>query len=275
MTTNIHPSAFVDSKAQIAEGVEIGPLCVIGPDVKIAKGTKLVSQVNIAGDTDIGGGCTLYPFVSLGHPPQDTKHKGGPVSLKIGARTILRESVNIHPGSDAGRPETIVGDDCYFMYGSHVAHEGLVGNNVVLSNGTQVGGCVTIGDNVIIGGMCAVHQFTRIGNNAFIGGMTTVVKDVIPFGISAGNNQVLNGLNIVGLRRFGFSKKEIHDLRTAFQMIFIPDGKVKDSNFQDRLDEVSEIYGDHGQIMKIVEFIKTGDKRPICAPPMAKFPENE
>lgn len=261
MSVNIHPSAHVDSKAQLDHGVEIGPLCVVGPDVKLAKGVKLVSQVNIAGNTSVGADCELYPFVSIGHPPQDTKHKGGPVSLKIGARTILRETVNIHPGSDAGRLETIIGDDCYFMYGTHVAHEGLVGNNVVLSNGTQVGGCVTIGNNVIIGGLCAVHQFTRIGNNAFIGGMTTVIKDVIPFGISVGNKQVLNGLNVVGLKRSGFSKAEIHDLRAAYQMIFSTDG-----NFKDRLAEVEAIYTDHTQVMKIVAFIKSRDKRPICLP---------
>ena len=261
MSVNIHPSAFVDSNAQLDDGVDIGPLCVVGPDVKLAKGVKLVSQVNIAGDTEVGPNCEFYPFVSLGHPPQDTKHKGGAVSLKIGARTILRELVNIHPGSDAGRPETIIGDDCYFMVGTHVAHEGLVGNNVILSNGTQVGGCVTIGDNVIVGGLCAVHQFTRIGNNAFIGGMTTVVKDVIPYGISVGNKQILNGLNVVGLRRSGFSKAQVHDLRAAYYSIFAGEG-----NFQDRIAEVEAKYADHEQVMRIVEFIKTGDKRPICFP---------
>lgn len=261
MGVNIHPSAHVDNNAQLDDDVEVGPLCVVGPDVKLGKGVKLVSQVSIAGDTEVGPDCQLYPFVALGHPPQDTKHQGGSVSLKIGARTILRELVNIHPGSDAGRPKTIIGDDCYFMVGTHVAHEGLVGNNVVLSNGTQVGGCVTIGDNVIVGGLCAVHQFTRIGNNAFIGGMTTVVKDVIPFGISVGNKQILNGLNVVGLKRSGFSKTQIHDLRAAYQTIFVGEG-----NFQNRLTEVEVKYANHEQVMKIVDFIKTGDKRPICLP---------
>ena len=265
MSVIIHPSAHVDSKAQIEDGVEIGPLCVIGPNVKIGKGTTLHSQVNIDGHTEIGPDCKLSPFVSLGHPPQDTKHQGGPVSLKIGARTILRELVNIHPGTDVGRPDTIVGDDCYFMVGTHLAHEGHVGNNVVLSNGTQVGGCVTIGDNVIIGGLCAVHQFTRIGANAFIGGMTTVVKDVIPYGISVGNKQVLNGLNVVGLKRAGFNKSQIHDMRKAYQVIFSNDG-----NFQEKLAEVSATYKSNEQIMRMVEFMKTRDKRPICLPAFDK-----
>ena len=261
MSVNIHPSAHVDKNAQLEDDVEIGPLCVIGPNVKIGKRTKLHSQVNIDGHTEIGPDCKLSPFVSLGHPPQDTKHNGGPVSLKIGARTVLRELVNIHPGTDAGRPETIVGDDCYFMVGTHLAHEGHVGNNVILSNGTQVGGCVTIGDNVIVGGLCAVHQFTRIGANAFIGGMTTVVKDVIPYGISVGNKQVLNGLNVVGLKRAGFSKKQIHDMRAAYQLIFSGEG-----NFKDRLANVSATYTDNIQIQLMVEFISSANKRPICLP---------
>ena len=261
MSTKIHPSAHVDSKAQLDFGVEIGPLCVVGPHVKLAKNVKLVSQVNIAGHTEIGEGCTLSPFVSLGHPPQDFKHKGGPVSLKIGKRTILRELVNIHPGTDTGRPETIIGDDCYFMVGTHVAHEGLVGNNVVLSNGTQVGGCVTIGDNVIIGGLCAVHQFTRIGPHAFIGGMTTVVKDVIPYGTCLGNKQILTGLNVIGLKRREFSRQKIHELRAAYRLLFAQEG-----TFKERLRDAAEIYADHEQVMEIIEFIKSQNKRPICMP---------
>ncbi len=261
MRVTIHPSAFVDKKAELDEGVDIGPLCIVGPDVKIGRNTRLVSQVNIAGNTQIGPDCELYPFVSLGHPPQDFKHKGGPVYLKIGARTILRECVNIHPGSDSGRLETVIGDDCYFMYNTHVAHEGRVGNNVVLSNGTQVGGCVTIGNNVIIGGLCAVHQFTRIGDHAFIGGMTTVVKDVIPYGISLGNHQVLNGLNIVGLKRRGFSRKKIHELRAAYRQLFAPEG-----SFAERLADCERDYAAHDQVMEIIAFIKAQDKRPLCMP---------
>ncbi len=261
MSVKIHPSAHVDNKAELADGVEIGPLCVVGPDVRLGENVKLVSQVNIAGSTRIEEDCTLYPFVSLGHPPQDFKHKGGPVSLRIGARTILRENVNIHPGTDAGRPETVIGEDCYFMVGTHVAHEGRVGNHVVLSNGTQVGGCVTIGDNVIIGGLCAVHQNSRIGKHAFIGGMTTVVKDVIPYGISLGNIQKLNGLNIVGLKRRGFSRKKIHDLRAAYRMLFAPEG-----TFAERLDDCAREYADHEQVMEIIEFIRTPDTRSLCMP---------
>lgn len=261
MSINIHPSAHVDKKAQLDDGVEIGPLCVVGPRVKLGKNVKLVSQVNIAGNTSIGEDCQLYPFVSLGHPPQDFKHQGGDVSLKIGARTILRELVNIHPGTDNGRPETVVGDDCYFMVGSHLAHEGRCGNHVVFSNGVQVGGCVTIGDHVILGGLCAIHQYTRIGSHAFVGGMATVTTDVIPYGSVVGNTAHLAGLNVIGLKRRDFDRRTIRDLRSAYRLMFAAEG-----TFQERLEDAARLYKDNELVMEIVQFIQTKDKRPICLP---------
>lgn len=261
MSVNIHPSAHVDSNAQLDNGVEIGPLCVVGPRVRLGKNVKLVSQVNIAGDTSIGDDCILYPFVSLGHPPQDFKHKGGNVGLKIGKRTILRELVNIHPGTDNGRPETTVGDDCYFMVGSHLAHEGKCGNHVVFSNGVQVGGCVTIGDHVTLGGLCAVHQFTRIGSHAFVGGMATVTTDVIPYGSVVGNTAYLAGLNVIGLKRRGFDRRTIRDLRAAYRLLFAQEG-----TFKERLEDTARLYKDNELVMDVVGFIKSQDKRPICMP---------
>lgn len=261
MSVNIHPSAHVDKNAQLDDGVIIGPLCVVGPRTKLGKNVKLVSQVNIAGDTNIGEDCILYPFVSLGHPPQDFKHRGGLVSLKIGARTILRELVNIHPGTDTGRPETVVGDDCYFMVGSHLAHEGQCGNNVVFSNGVQVGGCVTIGDHVILGGLSAVHQYTRIGSHAFVGGMATVTADVIPYGSVVGNTAHLAGLNVVGLKRRGFERRTIRDIRAAYRLLFAAEG-----TFKERVEDTARLYKDNELVMDIVQFIQAQDKRPICMP---------
>ena len=261
MSVNIHPSAHVDSKAQLGDGVEIGPLCVVGPQVKLGDNVKLISQVNIAGDTEIGPDCKLYPFVALGHPPQDFKHQDGPVSLKIGARTILRELVNIHPGSDNGRLQTTVGDDCYFMVGSHLAHEGRCGNNVVISNGVQIGGCVTIGDHVVLGGLSAVHQFTRIGAHAFVGGMATVTTDVIPYGSVVGNTAYLTGLNVIGLKRRGFDRRVIRDLRSAYRLLFAQEG-----TFKERLEDTARLYADNELVMDVVGFIKTQDKRSICMP---------
>lgn len=263
MTVTIHPSAHVDSHSKISSGVEIGPLCVVGPDVILGANTKLVSQVNLAGHTNIGADCTLYPFVSMGHPPQDFKHKGGPVSIKIGDRNTFRELVNIHPGTDAGRPETIIGDDCYFMVGSHLAHEGCVGDKVVISNGVQIGGCVSIGDHAILGGLCAVHQFTRIGAHAFVGGMATVTSDVIPYGSVVGNTAHLAGLNVVGLKRRGFNRKAVRDLRSAYRLLFAQEG-----TFAERLEDTARLYTDHVLVMEIVDFIRAQDKRHICMPPI-------
>ena len=261
MAQNIHPSAHVDPKAKIGADVEIGPLCVIGPDVVLHDRVRLVAQVNIAGQTEIGADTVCYPFVSLGHPPQDFKHKGGDVRLIIGERNTFRELVNIHPGTDAGRRDTVVGDDCYFMVGSHLAHEGHVGNNVVFSNGVQVGGCVTIGNNVIMGGLSAVHQYTRIGDHAFVGGMACVTTDVIPYGSVVGNFAHLAGLNVIGLRRRGFDRQQIRDLRSAYRLLFADEG-----TFKERLEDVSRLYSEHEQVEEIVRFIKEQEHRPICMP---------
>lgn len=261
MTVFVHPSSFVDPKAQLGEGTHIGPLCVIGPDVKLGKNVMLASQVNIAGNTEIGDDCKLYPFVSLGHPPQDFKHKGGDVRLIIGQRNTFRELVNVHPGSDAGRRDTLIGDDCYMMVGSHLAHEGQMGNNVVVSNGVQIGGCVTIGDHAILGGLSAIHQYTRIGAHAFIGGMATVTTDVIPYGSVIGNAAHLAGLNVIGLKRRGFDKQAVRDLRSAYRLLFAEEG-----TFAERLKDTARLYKDHELVMEIVAFIQAQEKRSICMP---------
>lgn len=262
MSVSIHPSALVDKNAQLDAGVEIGPLCIVGPDVKLGKNVKLIGEVNLAGDTTIGADCKLYPHVTMGHPPQDFKHTGGPVSIKIGQRNIFREQANIHPGTDAGKPETIIGNDCYFMVGTHLAHEGRMGNNVVVSNGAQIGGCVTIEDNVTLGGMCAIHQFTRIGQHAFIGGMALVTKDVIPYGSVIGNPAHLSGLNVIGLKRREFDRDTIHDLRAAYRLMFAEEG-----TFKERIQDATDIYKDNSLAMDIVDFINGRDKRSICIPP--------
>ncbi len=261
MTIEVDPSSHVDPKAELSEGVQIGPLCVVGPHVKLGKNVKLVSHVSLAGHTEIGADCELYPFVSMGHPPQDFKHKGGTVRTIIGERNIFRELVNIHPGSDAGRKETIIGNDCYMMVGSHLAHEGHMGNNVVISNGVQIGGSVTIGDHAILGGLSAIHQFTRIGAHAFIGGMATVTSDVIPYGSVVGNMAHLAGLNVVGLKRRGFDRRAIRDLRAAYRLLFAVEG-----TFAERLEDTARLYADNEQVMHIVDFIRAQDKRNICMP---------
>ena len=261
MAVTIHASAHVDPNAELDDGVSIGPLCIVGPEVRLGKNVELISQVNLTGNTTIGAECKLYPFVSMGHPPQDFKHKGGPVSITIGERSIFRELVNVHPGTDAGRPDTRIGDDCYFMVGSHLAHEGQVGNRVVISNGAQIGGAVTIGDHAVLGGLCAVHQHTRIGAHAFVGGMATVTTDVIPYGSVVGNTAHLAGLNVIGLKRRGFDRTAVRDLRAAYRLLFAQEG-----TFAERLEDTAHLYKDHQLVMEIVDFVRNQDKRPICLP---------
>lgn len=261
MSIHIHPSSFVDPKAELSDGVSIGPLCVVGAHVKLGTNTKLIAQVNLAGSTSIGADCTLYPFVSMGHPPQDFKHMGGNVRIEIGERCVFRENVNIHPGTDTGEPITRIGNDCYFMVGTHLAHEGQMGNHVIVSNGAQIGGNVTIGDHAILGGLCAIHQHTRIGAHSFIGGMATVTTDVIPYGSVRGNAAYLTGLNVVGLKRRGFSREKIRDLRSAYRQLFAPEG-----TFAERLDDAAKLYSDHELVMEIVNFIRHQKNRSICMP---------
>lgn len=261
MAIEVHPSAFVDPAAQIEDGVSIGPLSIIGPDVKIGKNVRILSQVSLSGNVTIGADCVLYPFVSMGHPPQDFKHKGGPVRIIIGERNIFRETVNVHPGTDAGRRDTVIGNDCYFMVGSHIAHEAILGDHVILSNSVQIGGAVTIGDYAILGGLSAVHQFTRIGAHAFIGGLAPVVADVIPYGSVVGNPSHLAGLNIIGLKRRDFGRQAIRDLRAAYRLLFAQEG-----TFAERLDDTARLYADSPRVMDIVNFIRNQDKRAVCMP---------
>ncbi len=261
MSISIHASSFVDPKAELSDGVKIGPLCVVGPNVKLAQNVELIAQVNLDGNTSIGADSKLYPFVSMGHPPQDFKHKGGKVSIEIGDRCVFRENVNVHPGTDAGEPITRIGHDCYFMVGTHLAHEGQMGNHVIVSNGAQIGGNVTIGDHAILGGLCAIHQHTRIGAHSFIGGMATVTADVIPYGSVRGNAAHLAGLNVVGLKRRGFSREKIRDLRSAYRQLFALEG-----TFSERLEDTAKLYSDHELVMEIINFIRLQKNRSICMP---------
>ncbi len=261
MTVTIHPTALVDPAAKLGEDVTVGPFCTVGPDVQLGDRTSLISHVTLAGQTTLGADCVLYPQSSMGFPPQDFKHKGGQVGIEIGDRCIFREMTNVHPGTDVGKPITRIGNDCYLMVGAHIAHECQVGNNVTLSNYAQVGGNVSIGDFVILGGVAAVHQHTRIGNYAFIAGLALVTQDVIPYGLVAGNAAHLNGLNIVGLKRRGFSRDQIFKLRAAYRQLFADEGTLAE-----RMVDAERIYGDAPLVMEILRFMQHDSDRPICLP---------
>jgi len=259
--TQIHPTALVASGAELGADVEIGPFCTVGPKVRLGDGVRLISHVVIDGATSIGGATTVYPFALLGAPPQHLAHKGEDTRLEIGERNTIREHVTMHTGTVGGGGLTKVGSDSLYMVGSHVAHDCMVGDKVTFANNATVGGHVQIGDFVFMGGLCAVHQFTRIGRYAFVGGGGVVTKDVIPYGSVWGNHAHLEGLNLVGLKRRGFSREAINALRAAYRLMFADEG-----TFQERLDDVVEIHAGNAEVMEIVDFIRAEANRPLCLP---------
>ncbi|CAN5293011.1 acyl-ACP--UDP-N-acetylglucosamine O-acyltransferase [soil metagenome] len=257
----IHATAIVHDGAKLADGVEVGPYSIVGPDVILGAGVRLISHVVIEGHTEIGEACVIHPFASLGGAPQHLGHKGEPTRLIIGDRNVIREHVTMNTGTVAGGGVTKIGSDSLYMTGSHVAHDCVVGNQVTFANNATLGGHVQVGDFVFMGGLAAAHQFSRIGHYAFIGGVSAVTKDVIPFGSVWGVHAHLEGLNLVGLKRRGFSRESINDLRAAYRMLFADEG-----TFQERLEDVARVFAGAVQVMEIVDFIRAEANRPLCLP---------
>jgi UDP-N-acetylglucosamine acyltransferase len=261
VSASIHPTAIVDASAKLAADVEIGPYCIIGPNVVLGARTRLVAHVFIERETTLGEDNVVHPYATLGQPAQDTSYKGEPTTLVIGSRNTIREHVSMHRGTARGRSQTVVGDNGLYMAQSHVAHDCIVGNNVILAQAATLGGYVKVGDHVILGGLCAIHQNCRVGNHAFVGGLAAVVADVIPYGSVFGNHAQLAGLNVVGLKRRGFTREAIHDLRAAYRLLFAEEG-----TFQERLEDVAELYAHVAEVREIMEFIRTDGQRPLCMP---------
>ena len=256
----IHKTAIVDSKAKISSSVNIGPYCVIGPNVEINENVKIDSHVNISGNTKIGKDNKIYSFASIGNDPQDLKYNGEETKLIIGDNNKIREYVTINPGTKGGGGLTKIGNDCLFMISSHVAHDCQVENNVIIANNVAVAGHVTIEDSVVIGGNSGVQQFTRIGRMAMIGGMTGVLHDVIPYGLSIGNRNYLQGLNLIGLRRANFENKDILGLAEAYKEIFAT------KNLSDNLSKLNGEFKENPLVKNVIEFITKDKKRSICTP---------
>ncbi len=256
----IHKTSIIDKNAKISQTVKIGPYTIIGPNVDIDDEVEIYSHVNIVGNTKIGKGTKIFPFASVGTQPQDLKYKGEKNGLVIGKNNIIREYVTINPGTSAGGAITKIGDNCLFMISSHVAHDCQIGNNVVIANNVPLGGHVTIEDSVIIGGNSAVQQFTRIGKLAMIGGMTGVLNDVIPYGLSIGNRNYLQGLNLIGLRRSDFNNKDILGLTEAYKEIFAT------KNLTDNLSKLNGEFKKNPLVKDVIEFITKDKKRSICTP---------
>ena len=255
----IHKTAIIDPKAKIDKSVKIGAYSIIGPNVEINKDTIIQSHVSILGNTKIGKNNKFYPFVSI-NDPQDLKYKGENSITEIGDNNTIREYVTINPGTTGGGGLTKIGNNCLFMVSAHIAHDCMVGNNVILANNVPLGGHADIEDNVIIGGNSAVQQFTRVGRSAMIGGMCGVVRDVIPYGIAHGNRSVLQGLNLIGLRRKNIPNKEILTLSNVYKEIF------KNENLTDNLNSLSEDFKKSDLVLEVINFLEKDKKRPICTP---------
>ena len=256
----IHKSSIIESEAKISKKVKIGPFCYIGSNVIIEDNVELISNVHVEGNTIIGKGTKIFPFASIGTQPQDLKFRGEKNSLVIGENNLIREYVTINPGTAGGGSETLIGNNCLFMISSHIAHDCKIGNNVIIANNVPLGGHVTIEDSVVIGGNSAVQQFTRIGRLAMIGGMTGVLKDVTPFGLSIGNRNFLQGLNLIGLRRQKYENQKIMGLDKAYKEIF------NSKNLHENLSKINGEYKDNELVGEVIRFIEKDKKRPICSP---------
>ncbi len=256
-----HPTAIVEDGAVIGAGCEIGPFCHIGPRVVLGANSRLHSHVVLAGNTRIGDNAQIYPFASLGHAPQHLKYRGEDTRLVIGANCLIRESVTMNPGTVQGRSETTIGDNCAFFTGAHVAHDCILGNNVTIINNVMLAGHCTIGDYATFAGGSAIHQFTRVGHHAYIGGLAAVEGDVIPFGMVIGNRAYLAGLNVIGMKRAGFNREAIRNVRKAYRMLF-----SDDLTFKENMEEVEAEYPEDPLVQDLLGFIKAGGDRALCFP---------
>ncbi|NOZ32921.1 MAG: acyl-ACP--UDP-N-acetylglucosamine O-acyltransferase [Alphaproteobacteria bacterium] len=257
----VHPTSIIDPGAKIADDVEIGPYCVVDGDVELGAGVRLVSHVVVSGRTRIGAGTVIYPFASLGHAPQDLKYEGEASSLEIGANCTVRENVTVNPGTAGGGMVTRVGNDCLLMAGTHVAHDCIVGDHVIMANGAALAGHVTVGNWATIGGNSGVHQFVRIGAYAFVGSHSKVAADVVPFAMADGTPAALGSVNIVGLRRRGFSNDDIHTLRSALRELFGPKQSMRE-----QVAIVAEAYNNDPHVGALLAFVTEGNGANFCVP---------
>ena len=258
--TLIHASAVVEPGAELGQGVRIGPFCHVGPEVRLGDGVTLKSHVVVTGDTEIGAETVIFPFACIGEVPQDLKFKGEKTRLVVGERNRIREHVTMNTGTGGGGGETRVGNDGLFMAGCHVAHDVMIGDRVIIVNNAALAGHCVIGDDVIIGGLSGVHQWVRIGEGAIIGAVTMVTNDVIPYGLVQAPRGVLDGLNLVGLKRRGVARSDITALRAAFQMLAQGEGA-----FQDRARRLGE-EAESDYVRKIVEFVTGNSDRSFLTP---------
>jgi UDP-N-acetylglucosamine acyltransferase len=258
MKSKIHRTAIVDPKAKIDANVEIGPFCVIKKGVRIRKGTRLQSHIIVEGITDIGENCMIYPFSSIGFPPQDVKYEGEKTKLVIGNSNIIREYTTIHRASVGGDGVTSIADNNFLMAYVHIAHDCKIGSNVTMANAATLAGHVVIEDHALIGGLVAIHQFTRIGRHTMVGGFSGIGQDIPPYMVASGARAKLFGPNAIGLKRHGFSTSSINVIKKAYKILFREKRTLKDA-----LKKIRNDLPATDEIKHLVEFIEQ-NKRGIC-----------
>lgn len=219
MPTNIHPTAVVDSAAQLGADVEIGPLCYVGPGVRLGDRTRLHHHASVEGNTWLGEACEVFPYACIGGKTQDLKFKGGHPGVRIGSRNVFREYFTVHAATKDGE-FTTVGDDNTFLAYGHIAHDCVIGSHVVTSNTVAIAGHVTIEDHVVVGGMGGIHQFCRVGAYAMVSAYAKVVQDVAPFFIADGQPAIIRAINKIGLERKGFTPEQLDRVKAVHRILF-------------------------------------------------------
>jgi len=258
MARKIHKTAVISKRAEIDEDVFVGPFCCIGEGVTVHKGSRLLSNVIIEGLTEMGKDCTIYPFTTIGLPPQDLKYKKEKTGLKIGKNNIIREYTSIHRGSVGGDGLTEIGDSNFLMAYVHIAHNCKIGNSTVMANAATLAGHVVVEDFAVIGGIVAIHQFTRIGAYAMVGGFSGIGQDIPPYTMASGARAKLYGLNVIGLKRYGFSEETINILKRAYKILFREKRTLKDA-----LKKIKSDLPETEALQHLITFIEQ-NRRGIC-----------
>jgi UDP-N-acetylglucosamine acyltransferase len=251
----IHPTAIIDSKADIDSNVRVGPYSIVGANVTIGSGTVIGPHVVIQPHVEIGPDCHIFQFASIGAVPQALKFEGEETYVKIGRGTVIREFVTVNRGTGFGGGITEVGEENFLMAYVHIAHDCKTGRNVILANNATLAGHIIIKDFVTVGGLVAIHQFVRIGSYAYIGGKSAVVKDIPPYIIAAGDRAKLHGLNSVGLKRHGFSQETLSSLKKAYRIIFRI-GLTLNEAIERVKAEVEQV----PEVNDLIQFIKSSER---------------
>ena len=254
----IHHTAIVSEKAKIHQTVQIGAYSVIGPDVEVLADTEIRHHVVIEGPTKIGEKCRIFPFASIGMEPQDKKFRGERSHLEIGDENTIREFVTINRGTEVGGGTTKIGNRGWIMACCHIAHDCVLGDDITMSNGATLGGHVTIKDHAVIGGLTGIHQFCNVGDYAITGGQSMIPQDVAPFAMVAGNRARLSGVNYIGLKRSGFTQKEIDDVNLTFS-IFFRSGLTK----KEAIQKLKETFSNSPHIKIFIDFAESSE-RGVC-----------